>query len=200
MIHRITILAISRKWGGRCVVGFDHNFQRLVRMVSNKAGKQLPKEICEGINPLDVVEVDVIRSCPLEHQTENILIPSGRCLRKTGFTSSIKDFGALVSNESVVFGNHQYKIMDASGLDHSIELIKFKRLSIRVERNENARDKAIADFWVGNTLHKWYRVTDIVHENEPATIEKGYAVITIPPTDEFAKGHGYYKYISAIYF
>ena len=194
MKHDITILALSRKWGGRCVAGYDHNDERIVRLVSDRLGGKLTVQFTEGINLLDKVKVETICSCPNEHQTENVLIDLNCDIKISGKPSAIEDFGSLVQEDENIFGNSYCKINDASQLDHSFELVKFKNMSIYVEDG-----KAKADFYVGRTLHRWYRITDMVHEREPATIRSGYAVITLPPSDDFTKQKGYYKYIAAIY-
>lgn len=194
MKHKITILTLSRKWGGRCVAGYDHNDERIVRLVSNVHGKELDTQLTAGINLLDVVDVEIMRPCPHEHQTENVLISPESSLTVTGSINVIENFDPLVYDSGNVFGNTYYKIDDASNMDHSIELIKFSRMSIYVEN-----DTTKADFFVGGKLHRWYRVTDIVHEGTTATIESGYAIITIPPSDNFTRDGGYYKYVAAIY-
>lgn len=194
MKHTITILAISRKWGGRCVAGYDHNDGRLVRLVSDEQGTQLETSYTSGINLLDVVNVDVECMCPYEHQIENICISSERVLRSTGNVNIIEKFDCLAHKDGMVFGNNRCKVADALNVGHSIEIVKFSRMSIYIEDGTTK-----ADFHVGNTLHKWYRVTDIVHEKRQSTISNGYAVITLPPTDSYAKEHGYYKYIAAIF-
>lgn len=143
---------------------------------------------------MDKVKVETICSCPNEHQTENVLIDLNCDIKVSGKPSAIEDFGSLVQEDENIFGNNCCKINNASQLDHSFELVKFENMSIYVEDG-----KAKADFYVGRTLHKWYRITDMIHEREPATIRSGYAVITLPPSDDFTKQKGYYKYIAAIY-
>ena len=194
MSHRITILTLSRKWGGRCVAGYDHTDSRVVRLVSDIHGKELNAQLTAGVNLLDVVDVDILCSCPNEHQIENILISPDSNLTVTGSTNVIESFAPLAYNSGNIFGNTHCKISDALDMDHSIELIKFSRMSIYVE---NGTTKA--DFFAGGKLHRWYRVTDIVHEGKAAMILKGYAIITIPPSDDFTSENGYYKYAAAIY-
>lgn len=194
MRHLITILALSRKWGGRCVAGYDHNENRIVRLVIDRNGKELPINLTTGINTLDTVEVEVICRCPLEHQSENVLIDAVYGLNKVRQANTIEDYRFLKYRDNYVFGNNRAKVNDTKDLDHSFELIEFSNMSIYDEGG-----KFKADFYVGDTLHRWYRVTDIIHERENEMIPKGYAVITIPPTDTYAIEHGFYKYIAAIY-
>lgn len=194
MKHDITILALSRKWGGRCVAGYDHSEERVVRLVSDRFGKELETQFTAGIKLLDAVEVEVVRSCPYEHQTENVLIDPSCCINISGSSSTIETFDSLLYEGGDIFGDNQYKLTDVSHLNHSFELIKFKNMSIYVEDS-----KTKADFYVERTLHRWYRITDMIHEGVSAQIRSGYAVITIPPSDDFTERSGYYKYIAAIY-
>lgn len=193
MKHKITILAMSRKWGGRCVAGYDHGFQRLIRLVSSENGTELDTDAILGINLLDIVEVDIVKPCPHEHQTENMLIAPSAFLTVVGY-DSIETFDDLVFDDRDVFGNNWNRVVDVSNVDHSIEIVKFRDMHIYVED-----EKTKADFLVDGQCHKWYRVTDIAHEGSELFITNGYAIITIPPSDTFAVNHGYYKYIAAIY-
>lgn len=193
MKHDVTILALSRKWGGRCVAGYDHDDKKMVRLVSDISGKELETQLTNGIELLDKVRVKIVDSCPCEHQTENVLVDPECSLTICG-SSSIEDFESFICEGGNIFGDNWYKIDYPLSSDHSIELVKFKNMSIYVESG-----KAKADFCVGGSLHRWYRVTDIVHEGKSETIKNGYAIITIPPSDDYAREHGYYKYIAAIY-
>ncbi len=193
MKHDITVFTLSRKWGGRCVAGYDHNDKRVVRLVSDKHGKEVRTYLTGGIELLDIVRVEVVCSCPCEHQTENVLIDSSCHLTISGI-SLIEDFDFLTNKSGNIFGDNRYKIENPLNVDHSLEVIKFSQMSIYAERG-----KTKADFYVEGILHKRYSVTDIVHEGESATIKNGYAIITIPPSDDFSREHGYYKYIAAIY-
>ena len=194
MKHDITILALSRKWGGRCVAGYDHDAGRIVRLVSDEFGKELETQLTAKIELLDVVEVDIVCSCPYEHQTENVLIAQDSCFTSSGKSNAIENFDSLVHSDGDIFGDSKYKLTDVSCLNHSFELVKFKDMSIYVEDG-----KTKADFYVERTLHRWYRITDMIHEGGSTQIKSGYAVITIPPPDDFTEQRGYYKYIAAIY-
>lgn len=194
MKHDITILALSRKWGGRCVAGYDHSDGRVIRLVSDRFGRELETRFTAGIKLLDTVEVEIVCSCPYEHQTENVLIDSNCCFKISGNSNGIEDFDDLVREGGDIFGDNQYKLNNVLHLRHSFELVKFKNMSIYVEDG-----KTKADFYVERTLHRWYRITDMIHEGRLAQIRSGYAVITIPPSDDFTEQSGYYKYIAAIY-
>lgn len=194
MKHYITILALSKKWGGRCVAGYDQTDKRVVRLVSDESGKKLDTGFTEGIRPLNTVEAEIICSCPKEHQTENVLIDTNCSLKITTYSNRIEDFDFLVHNGGDIFGNNRYKLNSAAHLDHSFELVKFNNMSVYFEE-----DKAKADFYVEGTLHRWYRITDMVHEGRSELIKSGYAVVTVPPSDSFTEKSGYFKYIAAIY-
>lgn len=194
MKHSITILALSRKWGGRCVAGYDHTDGRVVRLVSDESGKKLDTGFTKGIRPLNTVEAEIICSCPKEHQTENVLIDTNCRLEITKYSTGIEVFDFLVHNGGDIFGDNRYKLNSAAHLDHSFELVKFNKMSVYLEDN-----KAKADFYVEGTLHRWYRITDMAHEERAEIIKSGYAVVTVPPSDEFTEKSGYYKYIAAIY-
>lgn len=194
MKHRITILTLSRKWGGKCVAGYDHDEQRVVRLVSNTSGRQLDNSTVSELDLLDVVEADIVCECPLDHQTENVLLNVDRGIAATRDKGQIEEFQYLCRDDGKLFGTNWYKIDDASDLDHSFELIKFSDMHIYLEDNV-----AKADFSVSGCSHRWYRITDNVHEHGEYSYRHGYAVVTLPPHDAYSKEHGLYKYISAIY-
>lgn len=148
----------------------------------------------EGIWPLNTVEAEIICSCPKEHQTENVLIDTDCSLRITAYSNRIGDFDFLVHKGWDIFGDSRYKLDSASHLNHSFELVKFNDMSVYLEDG-----KAKADFFVEGTLHRWYRITDMVHEERDEKIKSGYAVVTVPPSDSYTEKSGYYKYIAAIY-
>lgn len=193
MKHKITILAMSRKWGGRCVAGYDHTSQRLVRLVSSESGTELHTDFTRGMKLLDTIEIDIVKLCPHEHQTENTLIAPSTFPSVVGY-NSIEVFDDLTCNDYSVFGDNWYKVTDVSSIDHSIEIVRFCDMHIYIEDG-----KTKADFSIDEQRHKWYRVTDIEHEGSDSFIKNGYAIITLPPSDSFAISHGYYKYIAAIY-
>ena len=75
MENEVIILTLSEKWGKKCVAAYNKKTGKLVRLVSElKHGAGIPTCYTRWINLLDIVKVKIIQDCPIEHQSENVLI------------------------------------------------------------------------------------------------------------------------------
>ena len=77
----VAILTMSSKNGGYCVAGVDVNNGNWIRLVSDVvythgalSNNDIKYQNGRYCRPLDIVEVPIIRSMPLEYQPENVLI------------------------------------------------------------------------------------------------------------------------------
>lgn len=115
-----------------------------------------------------------------------------------GYTSlsSIKELAFLENKNATVFGNSKYRLINVSHLNHSLEIIKFENM--RFFKNDKGKSKA--SFIRNGVRHLNYSITDSRFFGDHAPVDSGYAVISLPPSDNFTReGGGYFKYISAIY-
>lgn len=197
MESEVIILTLSEKWGNKCVVAYDIKKERLIRLVSEpKFGSGIPDDYVQNLNLLDIIKVRIIQYCPIEHQSENVLVDLTYRLNKVGFLPSINRLAFLENKKSSIFGDCNYKLNDVSHLNHSIEIIKFNRMTFA--KNEKGKTKAV--FMYKGKLHANYSVTDSRYFTNSTPIDAGFAIISLPPSDAFTRnGGGYFKYVAAIH-
>ena len=196
MKREVVVLTLSEKWGKKCVAVYDVRTEDILRLVSNPQGDGIESSYTNHLQLLDVVEIEDMGAYPLEHQTENILVDLRYGLHKVGHVDSFELLEQLANSNPPVFGDTNYKLLTANGMKHSLEIVKFTAMSFT--QNENNRTKA--SFRANGRWHNFYSVTDKRYFNQTGSISAGYAVITIPPSDDYTRaGKGYYKYVSAIY-
>ena len=196
MKREVVVLTLSEKWGKKCVAVYDVNTGELLRLVSKPQGDGIPSSYTHRLQLLDVIEIEDLGACPLEHQTENILVDLNCGLRKISHIDSFDLLEQLANSYTPIFGDTNYKLLTANGLKHSLEIVKFTAMSFT--QNENNRTKA--SFRVNARWHNYYSVTDSTFFGRTESVAAGYAVVSIPPSDDYTRaGNGYFKYVSAIY-
>ncbi|GMO67712.1 MAG: hypothetical protein Ta2D_13100 [Rickettsiales bacterium] len=87
MKKRILLLTKSDKNKGYCLAGIDLDTNKFVRLVGDKNGAEIKKEKCKLLNnteiePLDVLNIDIIEQCPLLLQPENCLLSENNIFEK----------------------------------------------------------------------------------------------------------------------
>lgn len=198
MEKNVAILTLSEKHGGKCVAAYDFNDNKIIRLVSDAScGKSIPNKLVRGINLLDVVKIKVIEDCPLEHQTENVLIDLDYGLKKIKNNTDVLDLAKLTSYNQAIFGNDEYKLQNNTGLSCSLQVINFENM----ELYKSDKNKTKVNFTCNGKQHNNYSVTDNNYFTiTKSKIESGFAVISLPPSDDYTRnGGGYFKYVSAIY-
>ena len=197
MKKKVVILTLSEKWKKKCIVAFDREEKKLLRLVSSpENGDGIPLKYVNDIQLLDEVEIDVISSCPLEHQTENIFINLEFGLQKTGIIVECTLLDIYKNIDTTIFGDTDYKIDSVTDLSHSIEIVKFTEMYFENNGVGN-KMKTKVRF---NCQHKNYSLTDSRYYCCDRSIRSGYVVISLPLSDDYTReGNGYYKFISAIY-
>lgn len=196
MKREVVVLTLSEKWREKCVVVYDVNTEEILRLVRSPQGDGIPPFHTSHLQLLDVIEIEDLGSYPLEHQTENILVDLSRGLHKVGHVDTFDLLEQEANSYTPVFGDTNYRLFFVEDLGHSLEIVRFSAMSF--SQNENHRTKA--NFNVDGRWHNNYSVTDSAFFGQTESIAAGYAVISIPPSDDFTReGKGYYKYVSAIY-
>jgi|GEM_PF-2515412 hypothetical protein len=192
---KVCLLTLSEKFGNKCVVAYDYENNKLIRLVSDKYATGIePQDLC-GFNVLDIVNVKRISEAPLECQKENIIIDPNNITKVGEEDISLLERILNATQHQYIFNNLSYKLLN-NELDHSIEIIKFKDMIIK--ENDFKTNKAYFKY-KGNDYSN-FSITDSNYYNKKNyTIDSGYAIITIPVSDEFTEQWGYFKYIAAIY-
>lgn len=196
MKREVVVLTLSEKWHEKCVAVYDMNTDEILRLVRSPEGDGIPSFRTSHLQLLDVIEIEDLGSFPLEHQTENVLIDPNQELHRVGRVDGLDILEQLSNCYTPVFGDTSYKLYAVDHLEHSLEIVKFRDMSF----TETENHKTKVSFKVNGIWHNNYSVTDRTYFGRTGSISAGYAVISIPPSDNFTRdGKGYFKYVSAIY-
>lgn len=193
---KVCLLTLSEKFGNKCVVAYDYDNNKLIRLVSDKNATGIEPQDVYGFNVLDIVNVKRISDAPLECQKENIIIDPNNITKVGEEDVSLLERILKATQHQYIFNDCLYKLFN-NNLDHSIEIIKFKDMIIK----ENDFGKIKSYFKYKGNDYSNFSITDSNYYNRKNySIDSGYAIITIPVSDEFTKqGRGYFKFIAAIY-
>lgn len=199
MIRRVIILTLSLKHGDYCIAAYDADSNKMIRLVKDASRENgIPKQCAQGVHLLDEVDVNIVGCCPKEHQTENVVIDLSYGMQKTGRRVDIKTIYNNLQKHPRIFGGNNYKVLNVDQLDHSLEIIKFENMHVQ-KKFINEKSKTKANFVCNSQIHLNYSVTDARFFDDDLLIPSGYSIISLPVTDDYAKQHGYFKYVSAIY-
>jgi len=172
---RFICLANSYKTGGRCIAGIelDDNGNPIIvggspkwiRPIANTNHGQVPNEIAEPFQLLDIIQTEIIVNQPDLHQVENVTFTEGNFQKIGEFNKG--NLVVLCSNDINIFGNnrsavHPDKIGD---LHYSLILIEINQFTLTLNRDEER-------------LHPQVRMTFQYHNrtyNLPITDPKFYS-------------------------
>ena len=75
MIKNVIILTLSLKFNNLCIAAYDPSNNKIIRLVKDTSIENgIPRTYVRSINLLDEVRINILKYCPKEHQTENVLI------------------------------------------------------------------------------------------------------------------------------
>ena len=187
MKREVVVLTLSEKWHKKCVAVYDINTEEILRLVSSPQGDGIPSFYTSHLKLLDVIEIEDLGTYPLEHQTENVLVDLRQGLHKVGYLDSFDLLEQLSNSHGPIFGDTNYKLREVDDMEHSLEIVRFSAMSFF--QTENHRTKA--NFSVNGRWHNNYSVTDSAFFGRTESIAAGYAVVSIPPSDDYTRaGNG----------
>jgi len=140
MKTRFICLANSYKEGGRCIAGIELDAEnnpvvvggrsKWIRLICNTEYGEVPTEIAERFNILNIIELDIIGNIPLEYQTENVTFNSNSMVVVGNFSRN--SLLECCDKRSFIFGNKGKAISeDRIGiLDHSLMLVTVTQFEI----------------------------------------------------------------------
>ena len=208
-IIQAVVLTRSGKNQGACVAAYDLNTKKIIRFVADaKTGGEIPFQEIRDISVLDIVEVKVIKDCPIGPQTENILVERNGFKRKQKYNGTIENIRkTVVYHDDHFFMDHTYyKLQNVSNYHHSLEIISVTDLIIsKVVKSDN-KVTTRASFVYSGKKHSDYRVTDFNYDmrkedKNSIVFPKADLVVSIPHKNYYVqdKPIGYFKFVAAIY-
>lgn len=140
MTRRFVCLANSYKEGGRCVAGievdennspiFDNDRPRWIRPISQNNHGEIPNNVAQNLNILDIVEIESIDPHPQGYQSENITFELNS-LNVVGHFD-LHDLDELCDDLQTIFGNRGKAISQdvIDDLEHSLMLVSIENFEI----------------------------------------------------------------------
>ena len=201
----VAILTMSSKNGGYCVAGVDVNNGNWIRLVSDVvythgalSNNDIKYQNGRYCRPLDIVEVPIIRSMPLEYQPENVLIDTKKYWKKID-TILLEDILEIHPPEyhDVLLGN-QYSYITEAGIGkvgHSLILVKVTGLTI-FHPNERSTK---ATFTYNNTQYNDISVTDPDYYSVQNRWYTKNAILVMSLPESLYNGNYYYKFVAKIF-
>ena len=195
---------------GQCVTAYDLRENRFVRFVSDTEGSPIPDFIANQFSLLDVVSVRVVRPCPLNPQTENLLVNMSSFSVVGTYQPGIEAIYHMIPPplRPRLMDTPDHTLDSVDNYRHSLELLRVSNL--RIARNRFGKDKA--EFYFGSDYCDSFSMTDprfylnVVSNRQQKQItclEIGNAYIALSiPTEPYikdGKNYGYYKFVAAIY-
>lgn len=152
MTKKMICLANSKKYNERCLAGVEVDdasggYKILytgsnpiwLRPVSNSEHGEFPTKIAQNISLLDVIEFDLLASCPSGYQTENVYFSEGSVKKVASIRLSQKNLDKLTTNTDTLFGNRGKAVHEdvVNSLDHSLVFIKVNEYNVFIKPENN---------------------------------------------------------------
>lgn len=188
---------------GVCTTAYDLDSEKLFRFVINEEGGPITLPYNKRYECMDIVDVDVVKKCPVGPQQENVLVNPDSFRVIGQYTEGIEGVFQMLSSKQIsgpkYMNDSKASLESVDMYTHSIEVVKVSHLTVEM----NSNNKPVASFRMQTQLkaplHKNYRVKDPKFEQlqERIRFKEAYLVISIP--NEPFKTCGYYKLVAAIY-
>lgn len=207
MIREVAILTMSSKNQGYCVAGIDLQNGKWIRLVSDDVytrGALSKNDVrySDGVycKPLDVVRVAIDQYTPIEHQPENALIDSTKCLEKVG-TIDIERVLKIHPDEfhDVLFGNKYEYITEAGIYKVSESLVLVKVSGLTIYKPSEWSTKTKASFTYRGIEYSNMSVTDPEYYTTHNNHHVNNAILVMSLPDSPYNNKYYYKFVAKIF-
>lgn len=152
MPTRFICLANSFKEGGRCLAGIELDTNNIpvvingkpkwLRPVCNTEHGEIPNNIAENLNVLNVIEFDITAFYPQGYQSENVTF-NENSIRVIGNFNRNR-LANLCDNRNLIFGNRGKAVSQDTirNLDHSLLLISVTQFEVTQKVYEDRPDRS----------------------------------------------------------
>ena len=196
---------------GVCTTAYDFESGTILRFVSNQEGAPIGNPHNSRYECLDVVEVNILKGCPIGPQTENVLVDQTSFKRVGKYTGDLSElfdeiYDIHCFDRQYMFDIPEvfsYKLDSVDRFNHSVEIIRVSDLVLTRSEWGSTSASFFATTQDGNRNFRYYTVTDTRFElrNSPESERKignAYIVVSIPYTPHKKDGC-FYKFVAAIY-
>ncbi|MEN6595230.1 MAG: hypothetical protein ABFC31_09850 [Clostridiaceae bacterium] len=205
---QVIILTKSSKHKDYCVAGIDTSNGNLVRLVSNNAATAgaVPYRllICQNghvCEPLDVVDVPIIKRIPLRYQPENVQLDEStrwKHLASINLEEALQYHPADLND--LLFGTIYYNSPEfiIQQLGYSLTIVEVADLVVSQTQNAEGSKKTKVSFSYNGLLYSNLSVTDPLFYHAEDGFRVQSAVIVVSIANEPYNG-SWYKYVSKIF-
>ena len=196
---------------GVCTTAYDLESERILRFVSNQEGAPIGNPHNSRYECLDVVDVNILKDCPIGPQTENVLVDQTSFKKIGKYTGDLSELFDEIYNiycfdRQYMFDIPEvfsYKLDSVDRFNHSVEIIRVSDLVLTRSEWGSTSASFFATTQDGKRNFRYYTVTDTRFElrNSPESEKKignAYIVVSIPYTPHKKDGC-FYKFVAAIY-
>ena len=196
---------------GVCTTAYDFDSGTILRFVSNQEGAPIGNPHNSRYECLDVVEVNILKGCPIGPQTENVLVDQTSFKRVGKYTGDLSElfdeiYDIHCFDRQYMFDIPEvfsYKLDSVDRFNHSVEIIRVSDLVLTRSEWGSTSASFFATTQDGKRNFRYYTVTDTRFElrNSPESEKKignAYIVVSIPYTPHKKDGC-FYKFVAAIY-
>lgn len=196
---------------GVCTTAYDFESGTILRFVSNQEGAPIGNPHNSRYECLDVVEVNILKGCPIGPQTENVLVDQTSFKRVGKYTGDLSElfdeiYDIHCFDRQYMFDIPEvfsYKLDLVDRFNHSVEIIRVSDLVLTRSEWGSTSASFFATTQDGKRNFRYYTVTDTRFElrNSPESEKKignAYIVVSIPYTPHKKDGC-FYKFVAAIY-
>jgi hypothetical protein len=206
MKKQICIMTKSLKDRDYCVAGIDLQSGAWIRLVSSKDGGAFPKELFDdnGIEVLDVVEVELKEHAPYKTQAENWLIDDTKRIVKVG-SKTLQQITNLrgVDRPQFIFGNSKSELTkdEVKNLNHSLEMVAVENLAFDTcVKGDGRNHHKICFNYKGEKYHlaltdPKFRIAGLDSWSMP----KATIIVSIPPVP-YGENESFYKFVAKVFF
>ena len=196
---------------GVCTTAYDFESGTILRFVSNQEGAPIGNPHNSRYECLDVVEVNILKGCPIGPQTENVLVDQTSFKRVGKYTGDLSElfdeiYDIHCFDRQYMFDIPEvfsYKLDSVDRFNHSVEIIRVSDLVLTRSEWGSTSASFFATTQDGKRNFRYYTVTDtrFALRNNPESEKKignAYIVVSIPYTPHKKDGC-FYKFVAAIY-
>jgi hypothetical protein len=162
----IVLFALSWREGGICVAGKDLKTKKWIRPVT--AAGPVPADQTAGFNLLDIVEIEIGKSLPVHHQSENYALNSKTWAKKTAISKT--DIQPYLDSPANLWDTKDSKGQDSitpqeiikAGIQRSLYLISLDEMTVSTEEKEynGKKSKKLYGIFIYNGVNYKLRITD----------------------------------------
>lgn len=205
MKRLFVLVTRSYKYGGYCVAGFDAETKAWVRLVagSDPSNNEIPKNIFDPFDDLDILEVETLGESPYGCQSENVVLD----LNTPPVRRGKLDFSELLrpprlARSSSLFGNLSSSLSEdeVAKQQYSLGLFPVENLRFQYAEGDDGKVRYRGSFFHRGMRYSGLTVTDPVFRKDEfagQAIQRALVAVSLPALP-YVNGK-YYKFIAKIF-